>query len=212
MKCTLPVLLTLLLLIGPSLCGWDHTRVRAQNDDTFDLQAESDGVRVYTREETDDELSVRVVTRARASMDRVQETLDDAERYDEWVHRCDGAYVLPGGDPDDFVYVSGIDMPFPFRDKEVVARVRQSVDHDGVLRRSITAEPDATPPTEGRDRLDVYTGEWQVTPLADGAVELQCTVRTDAGAGLPGWLRREIMTGGPARTVANLRRRLEGEP
>ncbi|WP_116124231.1 hypothetical protein [Lewinella sp. IMCC34183] len=181
----------------------------AQDSRPFVLQTEEDGVRVYVRDESAGELSVRVVTQAATTLPRVRRTLDEASRYDEWVHRCDGAYIVPGGTANNFVYVSGIDMPFPFRDKEVVARVRQWVDAAGVLTRTITAEPGAIPPTDGRDRLTVYGGEWVIRPLADGEVELQCTVRTDAGAGLPGWLRKEIMTGGPARTVANLRRRLE---
>ncbi len=195
--------ISLLLLLALGTC------VRAQETDGFDLETEDDGVQVYTRDEAGDDLSVRVITRATATMDRVRATLDDAERYDEWVHRCDGAYIVPGGEDNDFIYVSGIDMPFPFRDKEVVARVIQETDGRGVLTRRITARPDAIPPTEGRDRLGTYSGVWVITPLPSGEIELQCTVRTDAGAGLPGWLRREIMTGGPARTVANLRRRLE---
>ncbi len=164
---------------------------------------------MYTREERGGELSVRVVTRARTQVQRVREVLDDAPAYPEWVHRCDGAYVVPGGSVDDYVFVSGIDMPFPFGDKEVVARIHQYFTDDGVFVRTITGDPTAVPDTRGRDRPGVYTGEWRVIPLSGGRVELSCTVRTDAGSGLPSWLRREILTGGPARTVANLRRRLE---
>ena len=184
--------------------------VLAQTADGFTLQAEDDDVRVFVREEANSDMSVRVITVARAEVAAVKATLDDAESYSEWVHRCDGAYVVKGGSPDNYVYVSGIDMPFPFRDKEVVARINQWINEQGVLTRTITATPHAVPNENGRDRLTVYSGEWVVSPLpGERTVELQCTVRTDAGSGLPGWLRREILTGGPAQTVANLRRRLE---
>ncbi|MCP9235078.1 START domain-containing protein [Lewinella sp. JB7] len=183
--------------------------VRAQNSEGFTLESEDDGVQVFLREELAGELSVRVRTQARAPMRRVREVLDDAPRYPEWVHRCDDAYIVGGGQVNDYIFVSGIDMPFPFRDKEVVARVRQSTDGRGVLTRTITVAPSAIPPNRSRDRQEVYAGEWIVRPLASGGVELQCTVRTDAGTGLPSWLRKEVMTGGPARTIANLRRRLE---
>ncbi|NJB85522.1 hypothetical protein GGR26_001267 [Lewinella marina] len=188
------------------------TGVRAQSADGFSLESEEDGVRVYIRTEDNDEMSVRVVTRTTAELRRVRATLDDAESYPEWVHRCDGAYIVPGGTANDYLYVSGIDLPFPFRDKEVVARVQQTVGPQSVFRRTIRAEPTAVPPNAGRDRLQVYFGEWVVRPLSRGVVELQCTVRTDAGAGLPGWLRREILTNGPAKTVSNLRDRLEATP
>ncbi|MGB3802037.1 MAG: hypothetical protein WA952_19610 [Lewinella sp.] len=180
----------------------------AQGEDGFLMQTEEDGVQVYVRQEDNDDMSVRVVTIASTNVASVKATLDDAASYAEWVHRCDGAYVVEGGTPDNYIYVSGIDMPFPFRDKEVVARINQWINASGVLTRTITAIPDAIPDS-GRDRLTTYFGEWVVTPLADDTTQLQCTVRTDAGSGLPGWLRREILTGGPAETVANLRRRLE---
>ena len=184
--------------------------VLAQTADGFTLQTEEDDVRVYVREEPNSDMSVRVVTVARAGVAEVKATLDDAESYADWVHRCDGAYVVDGGSTDNYIYVSGIDMPFPFRDKEVVARINQWINEKGVLMRTITATPTAIPNDSGRDRLTVYSGEWVVSPLpGQNSVELQCTVRTDAGSGLPGWLRKEILTGGPAQTVANLRRRLE---
>ena len=176
--------------------------------DGFTLESEEDGIEVWVREEDGGDMSVRVSTRARVSVAEVQVILDDAEAYPEWVHRCSNARRLPGGTDDNYVYFSAIDLPFPFRDKEVVARIRQWIDPAGTLHRTITAEPEALPASEGRERMTVYFGEWLVTPSAD-AVTLQCTVRTDAGAGLPGWLRREILTGGPARTMGNLRRRLE---
>lgn len=194
----------LTLLIFVLVC----TSGRAQSNDGMTLESEENGVRVYVRAEDNGDMTVRVVTQARTQVQAVQEVLDATKRYPEWVHRCDEAYSVAGGTADNYVFVSGIDMPFPFRDKEVVARVEQHRQSDGSLIRTITSEPDAIPETKGRDRLTVYHGEWVITPLADGEVELQCTVRTDAGAGLPNWLRKEIMTGGPSKTITNLRERL----
>ncbi len=173
------------------------------------LDADKDGVQVFVRQETNGEMSVRVMTRARTQVQTVRAILDDAAGYPNWVHRCDRAYIVDGGRADDYIFVSGIDMPFPFGDKEVVARVTQQVDDRGVYTRTIAGSPEAIPPTDGRDRPTVYDGEWVVSPQPDGTVLLQVTVRTDAGSGLPNWLRREIMTGGPVKTVTNLRRILE---
>ena len=174
------------------------------------LELEEDGVKVYVRPEANDDMSVRVKTTSSASVTQVQATIDDVAAYPEWVHRCGTAYRVAGGADDDYVYYSHIEMPFPFTDKEVVARIRQSVDDStGTLTRTISSEPGAVPPVKGRDRLEVYEAEWKITPMKDGNVSIVCTCRTAAGAGLPNWLRTEIMTGGPAKTVANLVDRLE---
>ena len=201
--------LTLLSCLLLCTCGPAHLMAQDGQYD-FVLDADDDGVQVYVREETNGEMSVRVMTRARTQVQAVRTVLDDAAGYPNWVHRCDGAYIVAGGKADDYIFVSGIDMPFPFGDKEVVARVTQHVDRQGVLTRTIAGSPQAIPPTQGRERPAVYDGEWVVSPQTDGTVTLQVTVRTDAGSGLPTWLRKEIMTGGPVKTVTNLRRMLEG--
>ncbi len=193
----------MLLLLLLSTC------VRAQAPSDFVLEANADGVKIFVREEPNGDMTVRATTKARAQVPEVRAILDDAVAYPQWVHRCDAAYILEGGAADDYVFVSGIDMPFPFRDKEVVARVLQHTDVNGQYTRTITAEPGAIPPNKGRDRQTTYFGEWRVTPLSPTQVVVEVTVRTDAGAGLPNWLRKEILTGGPARTMVNLRQRVE---
>ena len=200
--------LTLVALLLLCTCGPATLMAQVEAAD-FVLDTDDDGVQVYVREELNGEMSVRVTTRARTQVQAVRAVLDDAAGYPDWVHRCDGAYIVAGGKADDYIFVSGIDMPFPFGDQQVVARVTQRVDERGVLTRTIAGSPQAIPPTQGRERPTVYNGEWVVSPQTDGTVMLQVTVRTDAGSGLPTWLRKEIMTGGPVKTVTNLRRRLE---
>lgn len=113
-------------------------------------------------------------------------------------------------DGSDYLFISRIDMPFPFTDKVVVAGVKQWIDADGRLLRNIVAQPKAIPNENDEERLSVYRGEWVVTPdAANHSVQVSCTVRTDAGSGLPNWVRREILTGGPVKTMINLRKRLE---
>ena len=196
------------IIILIALCCFADGLSAQSTADGFTLESEEAGIRVWVREEDGGDMSVRVGTLANVPVADVMAVLDDAAAYPEWVHRCSDARRLPGGTDDNYVYFSAIDLPFPFRDKEVVARIRQWIDAGGTLHRTITAEPDALPSAEGRERMTVYSGEWLVRPTEQG-VSLQCTVRTDAGSGLPGWLRREILTGGPARTMANLRQRLE---
>lgn len=196
----------LLLLLFLVLC----TGVRAQNNDGFLLDSEEDGVSVWIRAEKNGDMSVRVETVVRNTVEGVRMLLDDADRYPEWVHRCASARILSADDGSDYLFVSRIDLPFPFSDKVVVAGVRQRVKADGSLVRTIVAQPDAIARVKGEERLQVYYGEWIVSPDSPThTVTVNCTVRTDAGAGLPDWIRREILTGGPVKTMANLRRRLE---
>ncbi|MEM9527227.1 MAG: hypothetical protein AAGA31_11495, partial [Bacteroidota bacterium] len=179
--------------------------------DTFMLKTSEANVKVYIRQESNDDLSVRVTTTANVKVSDVRAVLDYAEAYPEWVHRCKEAFILPGGTASEYTYCSRVKLPFPFQDREVVASIAQSIDHStGVLARKISCTPDKLPPTKGYNRETVYESLWLVTPNEGGGVHLSCTVRTAAGSGLPKWLREEIMTGGPVKTIKNLVARLEG--
>ena len=182
-----------------------QTAIQTTPEAEFQLELEKDGVKVYVRTEAGDAITVRVDAVAASTPERVKTVLDNAPGYPDWVHRCAEAYVLPGGSTDDYVYFSLVDMPFPFSDKEVVARIHQRWNADRTtLTRTIVAEPSAIPPHDGRHRLESYDAEWTITREANGYVSISCVCTTTAGSGLPNWLRKDILTGGPAKTMRNL--------
>ena len=111
--------LILLLLIGAlaQVPGW------GQAQGGFILEAEEDDVRVYVRPEPNGEMSVRVATTARSNVPSVLAVLDDAPNYPQWVHRCAEAYVVSGGTPLMYTYYSRLNLPFPLKDREVVAAI-----------------------------------------------------------------------------------------
>jgi len=186
---------------------WAGARVPCfgQPEAGFELVTELDDVKVHVRPEAGEDLSIRVSTEAETTVADLRVILDDAAGYPLWVHRCEEAYLLPGATEEGFTYYSRINLPFPFSDREVVAAITQSVDPEtGVFVRHIHSRPDAVPPTKGAQRIRIYDAVWTLAPLPDGLVAISCQVRTAAGAGLPAWIRKEIMTGGPAKTVGNL--------
>jgi hypothetical protein len=196
----------LLLLI------WAGTQVqaKAQGEQGFVLQAVEEGVSVWVRSEANNDLTVRVAVTAEATVAKVRSVIDHAPAYPRWVHRCEEAYVLPGGTVDAYTYYSRVNLPFPFSDREVVGAITQSVDAEsGIFTRIIKSTPSALPSNKGVQRVETYDSTWEVKPLAKERVAITCTVRTAAGSGLPNWLRREIMTGGPVKTMKGLVAELE---
>lgn len=182
----------------------------AQDAHGFVHQASEDGIDVYVRIEDNDDMTVRVTTTAKTKVSLVQQVLDEAEAYPTWVHRCAEAQKLPGGTADAYLYLSRVDMPFPFRDREVVAAIKQAIDpNTGVFIRHIISKPEAYPLSDKYKRVEFYESTWEVQPLGEDRARMICTVRTAAGSGLPGWLREDIMTGGPVKTIQRLRQRVE---
>lgn len=191
---------------------WAGTQVQAnaQEEQGFVLQTVEEGISVWVRPEANDDLSVRVAVKTVTTPSAVRAVFDDAAAYPRWVHRCEEAGVLSGGNANAYTYFSRVNLPFPFNDREVVAAIVQSINHEtGVYTRTIKSTPDAMPLNKGVQRVKVYDSVWKVEPLADGEALLTCTVRSAAGAGLPKWLRREIMTGGPVKSLKGLLRELK---
>jgi hypothetical protein len=188
-----------LLALSPNICS-------AQAED-WRLEGEEDGVQVYTRlvDEAGNVMAVRVVTEVLTTLSRVMQYLDEPRTYPDWVHRCAEARKFNARDANNYYYASCVDLPFPFRDREVVARISQRIDlQAGTLHRKIVSVPDEIPPTDGYDRVRQYEAIYTVQPVSSGKLRIECIVHTDAGSGLPNWLRREIMTGGPVKSMQNL--------
>lgn len=66
---------------------WALTQVQGQGQaaKAFTLKTTDAGVKVYIRQESNDDMSVRVTTTARAKVSDVQAVLDDTKAYPKWV-------------------------------------------------------------------------------------------------------------------------------
>ena len=188
-----------LLAFSPNICSAQAAEWR--------LEGEESGISVYTRlvDSEGKMMAVRVVTEVPTTLQKVMKYLDEPKTYPDWVHRCAEARKFKARDANNYYYSSCVDLPFPFKDREVVARINQRVDLvAGTLHREITSTPDEIPPTDGYDRVRTYRATYTVKPVGAGKLRIECIVHTDAGSGLPNWLRREIMTGGPVKSLTNL--------
>lgn len=193
------ILLLIMILAGTQVQG------NAQEEQGFVLQTVEDEISVWVRPEANDDLTVRVAVKTATTVSAVRAVFDNAPAYPRWVHRCAEAGILSGGTANAYTYYSRVNLPFPFSDREVVAAITQSIDpKTGVFTRIINSTPDAMPLNKGVQRVKVYDSVWKVEPLPAGEALLTCTVRSAAGAGLPKWLRREIMTGGPVKSLKGL--------
>jgi hypothetical protein len=198
------ILILIAFWAGPQVQGF------GQEEQGFEAAGDDGPVRVYTRSESNNDMSVLVTTSARATVSAVRTIIANAPAYPTWVHRCEEAYVLSGGTDSAYTYYSRIKLPFPFQDREIVADISEHNNLEtGVLTRRIISRPDAVPLTKGVERIQAYPAVWTLAPAANNTVDITCLVRTAAGGGLPAWLRREIMTGGPLKTIQNLIRLVE---
>ncbi len=175
-----------------------------QTNVVWKLTKEDDRLKIYTAE-SGENILVKIEMNVAASVDKIMMFVSDADSYATWIHRCESAKRLKTVSATQYYYYSHINLPIPFSDRDVVALVKEKKDPaTGSVQRSIVAVPGYIPENKGIQRIKQYDSSWRLTPLPSGLTYVECIVESDAGSGLPGWLRTQIMTGAPAKTMHNL--------
>lgn len=174
----------------------------------WELKRDREGIQVYTRRvEGSPHAAVRSVT----VIDGVRVSsmialLEDAEACPNWADRCAESRVHRRLAPNESLIYTLNDMPFPVKDRDVLAHVIWSQDADTL---TVTMNSYATEgelePINGRLRLTEATVRWQFRPLPDGAVEVTNEAHINPGSALPGWVTNMLLVDTPFETLQAFR-------
>lgn len=172
--------------------------------ENWELKRDRDGIQVYTRQVEGSKYdAVKTVT----VMDNVKlaslvALISDAEACADWADRCAEAYVSEKISDAEFYTYTHNDMPFPVKDRDVVAHVKWSQDADSleVLMDSV-AVLGRIEEIRGRLRLTEASAHWRFKPLADGSVEISNDAHINPGSSLPGWVTNMLLVDTPFVTM-----------
>lgn len=173
---------------------------------------EQNGVQLYSKQAGGDALKYfRGVTRVKAPLKKVLAALLDRETFPEWFHNMREDVTLPDDNPDAslcYIWMKGV---WPTADRDTVARATVSQDaQTGVISIIVrSAEQHRVPLKKGRVRMpELYTGFF-LRALSPHETEIQLEGQADPGGSIPSFLTNAVASDLPAKTLANLRARLE---
>ena len=148
---------------------------------------------------------IRGTTHLDASLNAIMALLKDAPFNRKWVYRSGGARILQeSGYAQAYVY-GVVDAPWPMQDRDTVVRFDYEQNPDtGVIRISISNFPDFIPADERFVRVPDFGGYWQLTPQADGRVEVIYQVYGDPGGWIPIWAANYAAVTSVSRTLQNM--------
>ena len=191
------LLISMLLVLG-------STAALAAADDDWELRRDRDGIQVYTRSvEGSPYDAVRSVTVVQdVPLSAMVALLEDAPACADWADRCAESYVVERlAKTESLVYTLN-DMPFPVKDRDVVAHV---IWHQDPVSKTVTMQSQATEgemdQISGRVRLTQAQVQWQFRPLPSGAVEVSNQAHIDPGSALPGWVTNMLLVDTPFETM-----------
>jgi len=197
MKYALILYLTMSLGLANSLYG--------QSD--WELSKQDEGISVYFRMTNKNTFEIWVTATFNATTKELTDVIYDAEKYPTWVYRCASAKTEPRND--NLLIISVTDVPWPFKDRDVVNLMQplKQIDGNTILIRS-SSKPDAIPENPNYIRLTYSEVTWLIKTKAENKIEIDYKLSLKIDQEAPELIIKMISTKGPFESFKNLKEKL----
>jgi len=175
----------------------------------WELKKEKDGIKVYLANSEDTKMKqFKVETFIKASPNEIAKAVLDLENNYKWFSNVEKATLLNQVSADEFVFKQIIQVPFPFKNREVVANSAIKYLPSGVIRIDLKEDPTLIPETDEYVRMPISRGYWILTPTRGGA-SVEYSFLSDPGGEIPAWLANQFIVNTPFKTIKSLREYLK---
>lgn len=155
------------------------------DDAAWALQVNDERVRISTRPfPGSDFVAVKAEIKVRTSMAAFVRNIVEVDDYCDWVNHCMGTELL-SSEGSEFVARLMVDIPWPVKDRDLVARTQIHEDADSGHVRVIQHDEAALPVDEKFVRVPELIFETRAVPLADGWLDVEMQSFTDPGGLVP---------------------------
>lgn len=200
-------LTTIALLAG--IIALDLSHAAASQD--WRPRAEKDGVQTWTKKiEGSKYHAVRGETILNSTVARLVAVINDAAACIEWADLCAKSFVQEQVTSREAYIYTLNDMPWPVKDREVLAHVKWMREGNRVEMQS-EAIPGRIDASKGIVRIAQARATWQFTPTEDGRVHAVFEIHMDPNGAIPGWLLNRLVLNSPFNTFSSLEKQARKE-
>lgn len=191
---------TLLILVLIVTCTIAHSQV------IWKLRKDEDGIRMYTASTDTSEFKLlKVELEVDATSAQVLAFLKDVEQQPDWIYGVRHARMLKLVTPDEFIYYSQVDLPWPCSDRDYVAHLQVSRPVAGLTVLDSHAEPHYLPLKKGLVRVQKSIAHWEIRSLQAERQAVTYTLSFNPGGLIPACLINMFLTKGPSSTFSKFR-------
>lgn len=182
---------------------------------------EEDGIVVESRERQDSDYhEVRATAWMAITAKQALGLLNDTKACSRWMHNCLAPKLLAEPNPRERYTYMRNNLPWPFKDRALVAKSLVSLYEDGSVEIALSKVEDADmsealraaqPETKKFPRLDRMQGTWRFVPEQREGVagyRVSYQVHTDLGGSPAPGLANPVIADTPFKTLGNMRREL----
>jgi hypothetical protein len=175
----------------------------------WELKKDKDGIKVYLANSEDSKIKqFKVETFVKATPREIADAIVDLENNYKWFLNVEKAELIKRLSQDAFIFKQIIQVPFPFKNREVVEYCAVKEMPNGVIRIDLKEDNTFVPETDEYVRMPISRGYWILTP-AQGGTAIEYSFLADPGGNIPPWLANQFIVSNPLKTITNLREYLE---
>lgn len=184
-------------------CG----KVVMAGEPVWTLKKDAEGIKVYTGTSPHPNIkAVRVECRVKTTLSRLAALLLDAKAHEEWIYNTKVSYLVEQISPQEQLYYSEIEMPWPLSNRDVVINLKLSQDRESKVMTVIaTAVQGHVPGLKDKVRVTSSQAIWKIVPVSDDEVEIEYVGWANPGGSVPPWAVNLVACKGPFETFKRLR-------
>jgi len=176
---------------------------------SWDFVKESDGIKVYTRNEANSPLkSFKGEVTFKAGIEKVNLLVGDANNLDWWDKDLSNIKILAFEKNKFIRYYLVYNVTWPLSNRDIALEAKITIDPVTGIR-TVYSKPllNVVPEKPGLVRIKKYWQKWTVQPLDKGYVRVTLEGFVDPNGYVPAWLYNMVVTETPMRVLKALRER-----
>ena len=174
-------------------------------DNQWTLKKQKNGITSYTRPVALSKYkAVKGETILPVSTARLFAAINDAPACPEWADTCKASYIHQKISQHEFFIYTLNDLPWPVKDRDVLAHVKWHQDGEGAVVMQSKAVSNRVAKKKGIVRIEMATAQWRFMPLDSGSTAASFEIHMDPNGSIPSWLLNRLILNSPFTTFNNL--------
>lgn len=170
------------------------------------LKRDKDGIQVSIRSVAGSKHdAVRAEMEIDVALTELVGIMMDPSACPDWVALCKRSEIVNQDSATELHIYTLNDLPWPARDRDVVAHVVWSQDDTGKVTMQATLVAGLVPAMNKTLRLTEGTTQWQLIPVSSTRTRIVSEAHIDPGGATPAWLVNMLLIDSPHKTMKNLR-------
>ena len=188
--------------------GFKSSELRKSND--WQLKKSENGISVYTRSvKGSNYKELKAVYQIKTSLSSVIALLNDVESYPQWSYQCEKSKLIKKISDQEIVRYQSVVAPWPVEKRDMVVKAYSSQDPEtGKVYQKVTCVPDEVPAVKDHVRIMEFRGQWTLTPLKNGMIEVEYQLLLNPGGSVPAWVANRALVDGPYETSLKMKEML----